>query len=290
MKKFNVNSENSTNKPWIESDFAHIILKKKKLSREIKKNSNFFIKNGYLILKNILTQDEIESCLFDFKKIVNSKEYKTNPDYFHYNKNPRIVEGWRRSKNIKKLVYKKKIIDYLKLFYCKQPVGFSTINFQAGTEQPLHSDSIHFGTIPELYLVGAWFALENVNKNIGPLVVVPGSHKLPIIEFSNLNLPIPQSSKELKSNYTVYEGYLRELIKEKKLKKKKLIIDKGDVIIWAANLLHGGTKILKKNRTRYSQVVHYHFKNLKKIYNPCYSDKTSGIYAERNLETIKIPS
>jgi ectoine hydroxylase-related dioxygenase (phytanoyl-CoA dioxygenase family) len=287
---FNKLSEQSFNKPWVETDFSNCILKKKKIDANLRSEAKFFIENGYLILKNVLNEIEIKNCLIDFKKIINSKKYKTNPDYFHYNKNPRIVEGWRSSNIIKKFAYQKKIIKYLTFFYSKKPIAFSTINFQAGTEQPLHSDYIHFGTIPELYLAGVWFALEKVDKNNGPLVIVPRSHKLPIIEFSNFNLPIPKSSKELKYNYTIYEQYVEELIKEKKLKKKQVYLNKGDAIIWAANLLHGGSKISGKNRTRYSQVVHYHFRGLKRVYNPCFSDKTNGIFADRDLKQIKIPS
>ena len=290
MKIFDKFSEKSLNKPWIESDFANSILERKKANSKLRNDAKFFIKNGYLVLKNVLNKNEIKNCLVDFKKIISSKQYKTNPDYFHYNKNPRIVEGWRKSGIIKKFAYKKKIINYLQFLYSKNPVAFSTINFQAGTEQPLHSDYIHFGTIPELYLAGVWFALEKVDESNGPLVIVPGSHRLPAIEFSNLNLPIPKSSKELKFNYTIYEQYLKELIQEKKLKKKQIHLNKGDAIIWAANLLHGGTKITEKNRTRFSQVVHYHFSGLKRVYNPCFSEKANGIFADRNLKKIRIPS
>ena len=290
MKIFNKLSKNYLNKPWIESDFALEILNKKKASEQMKKDAKFFIKNGYLILRNILLKSDVNKCLHDFNKIINSNKFKTNPKYFHYNKSPRIVEGWKTSRAIKKIANKTKIIKYLRFLYDKEPVAFSTINFKAGTEQPLHSDYIHFGTLPELYLAGVWFALEKVDKNNGPLVVVPGSHKLPIIEFSNLNLSIPKTPKELKNNYSIYESYLSELIKKKRLTKKKINVNQGDAIIWAANLLHGGSKILENNRSRYSQVVHYHFKNLEKIYNPCYSSRIHGIYADRNLKKIKIAS
>ena len=288
MKKFNKLSKNYLNRPWIESDFALEILEKKKISKQMKKDAKFFIKNGYLILKNILPKSEVNKCLYDFNKIINSNKFKTNPKYFHYNKSPRIVEGWKTSKTIKKISYKAKIIKYLRFLYDKEPIGFSTINFKSGTEQPLHSDYIHFGTLPELYLAGVWFALEKVDKKNGPLVVVPESHKLPIVEFSNLNLSIPRTPQELKYNYTIYETYLSELIKKKRLKRKKLYVNQGDAIIWAANLLHGGSKILESTRSRYSQVVHYHFKNLEKIYNPCYSNRNYGIYADRDLNKIKI--
>ena len=56
MKKFNKVSKNYINKPWIETDFALEILAKKKVNEQMKKDAKFFIKNGYLILKNVLPQ------------------------------------------------------------------------------------------------------------------------------------------------------------------------------------------------------------------------------------------
>ena len=286
--KFDKNSPHSMTCPWFESDFATSILKKKKISPKLRKEALFFIKNGYLIIKNALNANIVDKTLKDFNKIINSNSFKKNPDYFHYNKYPRVIEGWRKGKFIKKVAKNKKIEKYLKFFYHKKPLPISTINFLAGTEQPLHSDYIHFGSFPELYLAGVWYAFEKVDKNNGPLTIVPRSHKLNYINFSDLSLEIPKTTKELKSNYSIYEKYLSELVIEKKLKQKKIYLDKGDALIWAANLLHGGTKINGKNKTRLSQVVHYHFQNLDYIYNPCFSNKNIGVIAKRDLKQITI--
>lgn len=285
---FNKYLSKTLNCPWIESDFANKIIEKYNRNNDLKKKALFFIENGYCIVKGALTKNEIKNCLSDFNKIINSSQYKKNPTYFHYNKHPRIIEGWKQSKHIKNIVFNKKILKILNFFYKKKPVGISTINFTSGTEQPLHSDYIHFATVPKLYLAGVWFAFEKVDKNNGPLVIVPKSHKLPIIDFMSLNLKIPKTTSELKKNYTIYENYLKKIMKEKKLKKKLVFLEKGDAIIWAANLLHGGTKINDKKKTRLSQVVHYHFEGLKKIYNPCFSDKNNSIYALRKLSNIRI--
>ena len=120
--------------------------------------------------------------------------------------------------------------------------------------------------MPELYLAGVWYAFEDIGINNGPLTVVPMSHKLKTINFSDLNLPTPRTTQELKKNYTIYENYLIELIKEKKLKRKK-IFKEGDAIIWAANLLHGGIELKRKN-DKIESGCHYHFDKLDYIYNP----------------------
>ncbi|MDC3163063.1 phytanoyl-CoA dioxygenase family protein [Candidatus Pelagibacter sp.] len=275
--------------PWFESKLANNILKNKNnITDDYRKKAKFFIDNGYLIIKNSINEKFINILVNDFKRIINSNKYKKNPKYFHYNSSPRIIEGWKQSKYIKKLCFQSKVTSFLNFIYGKKPVPVSTINFLRGTEQPLHSDYIHFGTLPELYLAGAWYALENVDDTNGPLIICPKSHKLGLIDFTDLNLKIPRSTNELKTNYTVYEKYLKKVIKDKKLKTKKIHLKKGDVLIWSANLLHGGSKIKIKNKTRLSQVIHYHFKNLRKIYNPCFSSRSNGIFAERNIKSITV--
>ena len=68
---------------------------------------------------------------------------------------------------------------------------------------------------------------------------------------------------------------------------QELYIKKGQVIIWAANLLHGGVKMKDYKLTRKSQVIHFHFKNNKLNYNPGFSDPKKGFYVERKLDIVK---
>ena len=164
---------------------------------------------------------------------------------------------------------------------------FSTINFIAGTEQPFHSDYIHFSSIPHKYLAGAWVALEDTNKNNGPLTVIPKSHNFPIVDYQDLNQKVPSNIVELEKCYRVYEKYVKNLIKAKKIQPKQLHLKKGQVILWAANLLHGGIKMKKNKLTRKSQVIHYHFDNSEMYYNPGFSDAKKGLYVERKLDIIK---
>ena len=86
----------------------------------------------------------------------------------------------------------------------------------------------------------------------------------------------------------MYEEYVAQLIKVKKLKTKTIKLKPGHAIIWAANLLHGGKKILDQSRTRFSQVVHYHFDKCEFVYNPGFSDVSKGKFALRDLKTLKI--
>lgn len=280
------NPINMLKTPWVESPFFYDILKKKEGTSEFKKLAKSFYENGYVVLDLKLSEKFINSINIDIDNKIKAGSFKKNPNIYHYNSSPRIVEAWKYSKNVLRLAKHPKIIKFLRFLYKKEPLPFSTINFIKGTEQPLHSDYIHFSSLPEKYLVGVWIALENVNKFNGPLAVAPKSHKLEILNYEDLGLKIPTNIVELESNYRIYEDYVKKIIKSKKLKIKELKIKKGQAIFWAANMLHGGVKMKKQKLTRKSQVIHYHFENCEKYYNPSFSSPSKGIYAERKLEKV----
>ena len=91
---------------------------------------------------------------------------------------------------------------------------------------------------------------------------------------------------ELEKNYRIYENYIKKLIKTKKLKFKELYLKKGEVILWAANLLHGGSKVKNKKLTRKSQVIHFHFSDSEIYYNPGFSEPKKGLYVDRKLDIV----
>ena len=63
----------------------------------------------------------------------------------------------------KRLSLSQIVINTLESLYDASPKAFSTINFLHSTQQPLHSDYVHFGTLPEGRLAGSWIALEDIN-------------------------------------------------------------------------------------------------------------------------------
>jgi hypothetical protein len=274
--------------PWIESDFFYSQLKTKKISREFKRYAIKFHEDGYCVVDLGLSKKKINEIIKTVDNLSKSKDVKLNPKIYHYNKSPRIIEGWKKSKTIKELALNKKILKLLNFLYRKKPIPINTINFIKGSDQPLHSDYIHFSSSPHKYLTAAWVALEDTNINNGPLMVVPRSHKLDIIDYSFFNISTPRSMNELSKYYKVYEKYIKQLVKEKKLTIKPIFMKKGQALIWAANLLHGGTKIVDTNSTRYSQVTHYHFEGCNFYYNPGFSNPLKGEFAYRNLEKLRI--
>jgi hypothetical protein len=280
-------SYNVLNEPWFESPFFYQLLRKKKTNSFLKKIAISMHENGYAIFNSGVKNQLIDNINEDISVAISKGEIKKNPKIYHYNKFPRIVEAWRFSRNVTRLALNLKLKKILRFLYDSKPLPFSTINFIGGTEQPIHSDYIHFGSLPHKYLAGAWIALEDINNNNGPLSIIPKSHKLPLVDYQDLKISKPTDMLKLEKNYRVYEKFIKNLIEVKKLKSKKLNIKKGEIIIWAANLLHGGTKMINKKLTRKSQVVHFHFDKGELFYNPGFSEPKKGIYVERKLDIVR---
>lgn len=269
--------------PWFETKEIENLNKIPDFYKNAAKKLHY---DGYCIL-NINSDesviDEVNAGIFNHLK---KDDPKLNPDYYHYNSSPRIIEAWKHIPAIISLANDKNVIEFLKLMYEREPLPFSTINFLKSSEQPLHSDYMHFSSRPERYLCGVWFALEDIDIDSGPLAVVKGSRDLPIVTIDELGLDIPKNTKQLKANYTVYEDAVRNIVSSNNLMKEPITINKGQCLIWAANTLHGGSPIKNPSLTRKSLVVHYHFSGCE-YYNPGFSSFKNDQIATRKLEIIK---
>ena len=267
--------------PWIESPFFNEILESRKLYTDSERNTlRKFNKDGYLTIDLELTDEFVDTLLADVKSELET--LKTQNDNYHYSDSPRVFEAWKTIPNVLSLAKHPKIIDTLSLLYDRTPIPFQTINFLKGSNQPLHQDSIHFYTQPQRWMVGTWTALQDMTNDCGPLNMVPGSHKWPHYNFQNLNLPVVEYGNQF-DNYAEYENFLVQLCKSMGGNKKQWLGKKGNCIIWASNLLHGGAPITNSNSTRYAQATHFYFEGCKHYYTPMFSDVANGKYSEKDL-------
>ena len=282
--KFNIQNDKS---PFVDSLF-YSQLKEIYGTNEFTKYTDQLANDGYCIIDLEIDQRLISEANKDIEEVIQSNKYKKNSDAYHYNESPRIVEGWKFSDAIKEIAVNSKLTSFLEYSWQSKPIPFSTINFVKGTEQPLHSDEFHFGSIPHGYLTGVWIALEDIHPDSGPLSVAKGSHRLPLFSFERLGLPIPKSEREFKKFYTIYEDWASEMIKANNLEIITPKLKKGECLIWSSNMLHGAFKIKDKSLTRKSLVVHYHFEKCEKIFYPSHSNIENGKLIERNIRDLDI--
>ena len=247
-----------------------------------------------MIIDLELTDEFVDGVVNDMYDAVKRDSVTLQAEFYTYSDSPRIFEEWRNSDNIKNLCLHPKLIKTLEFLYNKEAFPFSTINFIKGSNQPLHSDVIHFHTMPQLWMSGVWVALEDTTTENGTLNIVPGSHKWSVYDYQSLGLPHPDDYKDgEKNNYRIYEDLITNLVETHDVDVKSVPLKKGQALIWAANLLHGGMKIVDENKTRLTQAIHYFYKDCTRYYHPMFSNINEGKYAkkwcdeESNIKTYK---
>jgi len=214
--------------------------------------------NGYIILRNFLDVTTCDEINTEIEKLLQTKRIK-------YTQTNKIMFANKKSGLIASVANNKLLKEILSFLLDKEVVPFQTINFLRGSGQRAHSDSVHMTTYPLGYLIAAWVALEDTTYDNGPLFYYPGSHKLPYL----LNNDFNEGETFLmlgKKSYVDYEDVIEELIQKKGLERKEFLAKKGDVLIWHANLVHGGAPIVDNNSTRKSMVIHYYAKDVIKYH------------------------
>ena len=176
----------------------------------------------------------------------------------------RVQDAWKTVDPVRRLAVNENVLHALEQLLERKPLPFQTLNFPIGTSQCAHSDTIHFNTMPEGYMVGVWVALEDIDLDNGPLIYYPGSHKLPYYSMQDLGL------EHGYEHYHEYEQCIQDLIDQHELQPQYGEVKKGEAIIWHANLLHGGAPRKDLQRSRHSQVTHYYFEGCK-YYTPMLS-------------------
>jgi ectoine hydroxylase-related dioxygenase (phytanoyl-CoA dioxygenase family) len=205
---------------------------------------------GYMVLNQYFSAATCNAVNEEINKLLNkgTLQFQWGNRLMFANKKSSLVQQIIRDAGIGQL------LDFL---LDKKMIPFQTINFINGSGQRAHSDSVHMTTYPLGYLIAIWIALEDVHPDSGPLFYYPGSHQLPYLLNNDWN----KGSSFLslgKNDYPDYEDMVEELIVKNNLAKEELIAKKGDVLIWHANLIHGGAPIRNKALTRKSMVVHYY--------------------------------
>jgi len=219
------------------------------LSKEDQTSLENFENNGYAILRNFFSADKIDEANKAIEQLLAANEIR-----FKYGR--KLMSVYKKSEAIKSMGQDKRLVEILSSLISTKTILFQSINFLQGSEQHTHSDSIHMTTFPLGKLIAVWVALENITEENGPLHYYPGSHKLPYYLNSDYQ---NEGNKWMigDKSYEAYEKMIERKINETTFKKEVFLAKKGDVLIWHANLFHGGEPHTNKEKTRKSLVFHY---------------------------------
>jgi ectoine hydroxylase-related dioxygenase (phytanoyl-CoA dioxygenase family) len=151
------------------------------------------------------------------------------------------------------------VFRYIELILGQPAIATQSLYFEYGSQQPLHRDPVFVQTQPPSHLFAVWIALEDVGPRCGPLVYVPGSHRLPYYQFEpgewrldNVRL----SGRETEAMLEMAE-FDRRQAELHGLQPQVFTCKRGEALIWHTSLLHGGAVVEDPRLTRKSFVVHF---------------------------------
>ena len=214
--------------------------------------------NGFVIVRDAVAPalcDEINDRIDNFKRR-NKKPVAVNQDT--HGRLSRVVNLHVAVDAMTRLLTDNRAIGVCDQFLEAPASLYTTIYYERGSEQTLHRDTPMFATTPAEKYLGVWTALDEVAAENGPLMVVPGSHKLPPIDVEAMRRsvfghgPIDPLSP---IGWDTYQAAVQAQCSEHSLAAEPVYVSKGDVIVWHPQLFHGGAPHLSA-RTRRSVVMH----------------------------------
>ncbi len=223
-------------------------------------NKEYYKKNGYVIIPNLIEEKYIDNILFQLEKFKknNSLFYSQSDHNWRRIKNDLDKNGLLTSsfENFTNLVWSKKLARSGRDILQSKPIleilrelsdqedfcMWQNMLFDRSTGTVDHLDTWYLDTDPMGKLIASWVALEDINDDGGSFHIYPGSH-------------LENSNDWIGTNHEKYVLWCNEL--SKKYIRKKALLKKGDVLFWHPSLLHGATLQNKKGKTRKSLTAHY---------------------------------
>lgn len=243
-------------KPWVDSHSNIESLKQdsryQRVSPRIQEQLLHYFEHGYIVLKKHYDANVIQAHNDRIDELKQDGKAYTNYG------GTKMMDVHAQSEWIdREFFQEERVMTLLRIIFDKKVIPFQTIHFLKGSEQKAHSDSIHMSTYPPGYLAGVWTALEEIGLDQGPLFYYPGSHKWPYVSCEDYNSGNTKW-RIGETSYSQYEQYMNSLIENSDLSKEVFVCEPGDVLIWHANLVHGGLPMQDASKTRRSMVGHYY--------------------------------
>ena len=251
---------------WIDRSDAMQVLERKVSSGEIAPAEapahRTFIEKGYVVFERAVPPAVIDEYLELFERA-----WKKPPPGIYVHSLGEVVPlgGDLRDRIAKvsdlhyyfkragEIAFPPVVARFLEQVYERPPVVFQSMTMRKGTEESLHTDTGPLSLTEPMSLTASWLALEDIRPDSGPLQFIPGSHRLPEV----LNNGVTKAHNgDMGAYHTVLQTYLK-LAAERGMPTEHFHAKKGDVLIWAADLMHGGAKIVNQAATRLSLVCHY---------------------------------
>jgi hypothetical protein len=242
----------------------------------------FWVKNGYVILEKAIHPALADRAALDLERAyaggfrdLRFECHAVAPDHIAWrpeiNPHPaKALDIHHFSPAIRELMFADAIADFLGLIFEAKAFASQTLGFLRGSAQEGHQDSAYVAyTIPRQF-AATWTALEDVTIGAGELFYYPGSHRFEDFIYGDNFKSVSEAQRMTgkAAPRAQIEGHVRSLEEraaQRGIPKAQFAAKKGDVLVWHADLVHGGNPV-SRNITRKSIVTHYCPKHLSPLF------------------------
>jgi ectoine hydroxylase-related dioxygenase (phytanoyl-CoA dioxygenase family)/SAM-dependent methyltransferase len=264
---------------WTDLNNADTILAGKLAAAELSPDEARLVeewrRDGFVILKGAVEEAAIDEILKDFERAydgqLNCKMSYWNDHGHHiepaslslvHNKDAKLLDLHDVSAATQVVQFAEPIRRFLQILFDRPALAFQSLGFYYGSQQDLHRDTAFVRVDSPMEFVASWIALEDIQQGSGELEYYVGSHTLPQYLFNGKHLWVRPGEPE----GDIFHERLHSMAKEAGLHLQRFQAKKGDVLIWSAGLMHGGSRVNPPVHTRKSLVTHYCPADLQPMY------------------------
>lgn len=239
---------------------------------DLRQKLGFFIQNGYVILEKAVDHaaiDQYKADLLTAAHADNTPLVASVPVHGPQDKDvvplaqadlnaplTKVLDTYVHLPSALALSFAEPIVRFLKIVFEGSLLAFQGLHFERGSTQAVHQDTAYVVLERPMHLCASWIALEDVQPGSGELMYYEGSHRLPDWLYSKAF----KHYNHERDKHEEHMGHLKALVdrsEERGLPLRTFLPKKGDALIWAADLAHGGSQITDASLTRRSLVTHY---------------------------------
>lgn len=238
----------------------------------------FWVRNGYVILERAIPEPVIDAAARDLDRAyaggfadLKFECHAAGPQQMAWrpeiNPHPaKALDIHHFSPAVRELMFADAIADFLALIFQSKAFASQSLGFLRGSAQEGHQDSAYVAySIPRQF-AASWTALEDVTLGAGELFYYPGSHRWPDFIYAERFKSVSEAQRmngerDMRNDVVRHVQSLERQAQQARMPKMPFAARKGDVLIWHADLVHGGNPV-SQAVTRKSIVTHYCPKHL----------------------------
>ncbi|XP_030423131.1 phytanoyl-CoA dioxygenase, peroxisomal-like isoform X2 [Gopherus evgoodei] len=207
---------------------------------------HFYEENGYLVIKNLISGEDIERFRNEFAKICEKKVQVpgliimrdvaiAKSEFVPDQKAVTKIQDFQEDEELFRYCTMPQILKYVECFTGPNIMAMHTMlinkppdSGKKSSRHPMHQDLHYFPFRPADLIVCSWTAMERIDRSNGCLVVLPGTHKGSLKQH----------------DYPDWEGGVNKMYHgvrdyNKNLPRVHLVMEKGDTVFFHPLLIHG---------------------------------------------------